>query len=44
MQMLDFLLWLLYDLAGNSGKGEDEIAVLACCFLELAGYKRKSAA
>lgn len=43
IQMLHFLLHLVYDFAGNLGKGKDEIAVLACCFLELARYKRKNA-
>lgn len=43
VQMLHFLLHLVYDLAGNLGKGKDEIAALACWFLELARCKRKNA-
>lgn len=43
MQMLHFLLHLVYDLAGNLGKGKDQTAVLACWFLELARCKRKNA-
>lgn len=43
VQMLHFLLHLVYDLAGNWGKGKDEIAASDCWFLELARCKSKNA-